>query len=132
MYVLDTNTLICFFKQQGQIAARLKTVEATRIAIPAIVLFELEYGILRSTKPEVQRQGLATVLSVYRVLDLTPASARCAAWVKHTLESMGTPIGHCDPLIAGIALAHQCTLVTRNTREFARVPGLLVENWYGD
>lgn len=132
MYLLDTNTLIYFFKQQGKVSARLQATPASQIAIASVVLLELEYGILRSTKPDLQREGVAAVLSVFRVLDLNHASAKQAAWVKYTLEKRGTPIGHCDQLIAGIALAHQCTLVTRNTAEFSRVDGLSVENWYGD
>lgn len=53
-----------------------------------------------------------------------------AAGVRARLEGEGTPIGPLDTLIAGVALANQGTLVTRNTREYGRVPGLLLENWY--
>lgn len=130
MYLLDTNTLIYLFKQQGFVAAHMQKWPAARIALPAVVLFELEYGLLRSTKPEVQQKGMDAVLAVYRLLPLDAASAKSAAWVKYTLEVAGTPIGHGDQLIAGIALANKMTLVTRNTREFARVPGLPLENWF--
>jgi tRNA(fMet)-specific endonuclease VapC len=67
---------------------------------------------------------------VYEVLPLDYASAKAAGKLRHTLEAAGTPIGLVDQLIAGIALANDLTVVTRNTREFARVPGLRVENWY--
>ena len=130
MYLLDTNTLIYFFKQQGQVAAHLKTIAASQIAIPSVVLFELEYGVLRSTRPELQRKGIDAALKVYDVVSLDDKVARSAAWIKYTLEAAGAPIGHFDLLIAGTALAHDITLVTRNTREFERVPGLRVENWY--
>lgn len=130
MYLLDTNTLIYFFKQQGQVAAHLRNVPAGRISVPSVVLFELEYGVLRSTRPEVQRTGIDAALKAYGVLSLDGKSAKSAAWIKFTLEAAGTPIGHFDQLIAGMALAHNMTLVTRNIREFERVPGLRVENWY--
>ncbi|MDB5931686.1 MAG: nucleotide-binding protein [Polaromonas sp.] len=130
MYLLDTNTLIYFFKQQGQVAARLKSVAPSQISIPAVVLFELEYGVLRSIRPEVQRNGIDAALKVYGVLGLDKKAATSAAWIKYTLETAGTPIGHFDQLIAGTALAYGMTLVTRNTREFERVPGLRVENWF--
>ena len=130
MYLLDTNTLIYFFRQQGQVAAHLKNTAASQIGIPAVVLFELEYGVLRSTRPELQRQGIDTALRIYEVVSLDGVVAKSAAWIKYTLEAAGTPIGHFDLLIAGTALAHEMTLVTRNTREFERVPGLRVENWY--
>lgn len=130
MYLLDTHTLIYFFKQQGQVGAHLQNIAASQIAIPSVVLFELEYGVLRSTRPELQRKGMDTALKIYGVINLDDKAARSAAWIKHTLEAAGTPIGHFDLLIAGTALAHDRTLVTRNTHEFERVPGLRLENWY--
>jgi tRNA(fMet)-specific endonuclease VapC len=130
MYLLDTNTLIYFFKQQGHVAEHLRRVAASQVAIPSVVLFELEYGLLRSCKPDAQRQGIAAALSAYRVLDLDYNSAKSAAWIKYTLALAGTPIGHCDQLIAGIAVSNKLTLITRNTREFERVTGLRMENWY--
>jgi tRNA(fMet)-specific endonuclease VapC len=132
MYLLDTNTLIYFFKQQGQVAARLKKVAASEVAIASVVLFELEYGVLRSTRPQEQRQGIDAALRVFHLLSMDYACAKSAAWIKHTLALAGTPIGHFDQLIAGMALAHNLTLITRNTREFERVPGLRVEDWYGE
>jgi tRNA(fMet)-specific endonuclease VapC len=130
MFALDTNTLIYFFKQEGQVAAHLQGVSASQVHIPALVLFELEYGILRSTRPDLQRRGIDAALRAYQVLPFDANAAKAAARVKHTLEVAGTPIGHSDQLIAGIALANNKTLITRNTREFERVPGLRVENWF--
>lgn len=131
MFLLDTNTLIYLFKQQGQVAAHLQKRPASEVFIPAVVLFELEYGVLRSTRPELQRAGIDLALKAYGVLHMDYASAKAAAWVKHTLEAEGRPIGPCDQLIAGIALANEMTLITRNTREFERVPGLQLEDWHG-
>nr|WP_315209606.1 type II toxin-antitoxin system VapC family toxin [uncultured Albidiferax sp.] len=130
MFLLDTNTLIYLFKQQGQVAAHLQSHPAREVFIPSVVLFELEYGVVRSTRPALQRAGIDLALKAYGVVGMDYASAKAAAGVKHTLEVAGTPIGPCDQLIAGIALANDMVLVTRNTREFERVPGLRVENWY--
>ena len=130
MYLLDTNTLIYFFKQQGHVAAHLRQAQASQIALPAVAIFELEYGLLRSTKPDAQQKGMNAVCAAYRLVPLDAKSAKSAAWIRHTLEVAGTPIGPADQLIAGIALANDLTLVTRNTREFARIPGLRLENWF--
>ena len=130
MFALDTNTLIYFFKQEGHVAGHLRGVSASQVHIPSLVLFELEYGILRSTRPDLQRRGIDTALRAYQVLPFDANAAKAAAQIRHTLEAAGTPIGHVDQLIAGIALAHNMTLITRNTREFERVPGLRVENWF--
>ena len=130
MYLLDTNTLIYFFKQQGFVAAHLQQVQASQIALPSVVLFELEYGLLQSTKPEAQQRGMDAAVAAYRVLPLDAKCAKAAARLRYTLEVAGTPIGHGDLLIAGIALANDLTLITRNTREFSRVAGLRLENWF--
>ena len=65
------------------------------------------------------------------MLPFGPEEARVTAQLRARLESQGTPIGPLDTLIAGTALAHGGVLVTRNLREFARVPGLALEDWYG-
>ena len=130
MYLLDTNTLIYFFKQQGHVAAHLRQAQAGQIALPAVAIFELEYGLLRSTMPDAQQKGMNAVCAAYRLVPLDAKSAKSAAWVRHTLEVAGTPIGPADQLIAGVTLASDLTLVTRNTREFARIPGLRLENWF--
>ena len=130
MYLLDTNTLIYFFKQQSQVAAHLKNIAVSQVAIASVVLFELEYGVLRSSRLEIQRKGIDAAMSVYGVLSLDDKAARSAAWLNYTMEAAGTLIGHFDQLIAGIVLVHDMILVTRNTREFERVPGLRVENWH--
>jgi len=130
MYLLDTNMLIYFFKQQGHVAAHLQQVPAHEIALASVVLFELEYGLLRSTKPQAQKQGMDAARAAHQVLPMDYESAKAAAWVRHTLEVAGLPIGKVDQLIAGIAMANDLILVTRNTREFARVPGLRLENWF--
>ena len=57
-----------------------------------------------------------------------PAADRFASLRRH-LDTLGTPIGPYDLQIAAIALVNGCTLITHNTREFSRVPGLLLEDW---
>lgn len=130
MYLLDTNTLIYLFKNEGHVAQRMQSVAAHLIQIPAVVWFELEYGVLRSSRPVPQRQSMNMVAQTYRTLPFDLACAQSAAQIKHQLSTAGTPIGHYDLLIAGVAHAHGLTLVTRNTREFERIPGLPVQKWY--
>ena len=130
MYLLDTNTLIYFFTDRGQVAARLAEHRADTIKLPAIGVFELTYGNARSNRPDVQRAQMETALSVYEVMSFDLACARIAGPLRAELEAAGTTIGQCDLLIASIALVHSLTVVTRNVREFSRVPGLQVENWY--
>jgi len=67
---------------------------------------------------------------VVRVIPFDDRAAQASAGIRAGLEMKGTPIGPYDVLIAGSALAHGVTLVTRNTKEFSRVDGLSLESWF--
>jgi len=130
IYVLDTNTLIYFFKGQGTVAETLLNTPPAEVSIPAIVVYELETGIQKSLQPEKRTQQLHTLLDAARVLPFDRACASEAARIRAELEKQGSPIGPTDTLIAGTALAHGGILVTHNLDEFKRVPGLRVTDWY--
>ena len=130
MYVLDTNTLIYFFKGLGYIAENLLAVSPQETGVPAIVLFELEYGIKKSTSPNKRIKQLDEICSLITVLSFTAMEAKLAAGIRAHLEKKGLPIGHYDNLIAATALSHQGTLITNNVKEFKRVPQLKIENWF--
>lgn len=132
MYALDTNTLIYFFKAEGGVADKLLSSPPAEVAVPSIVVFELETGIAKSTDPEKRRGQFDEFLRHARVLDFDRNAANHASAIRAVLEEQGRPIGPLDTLIAGTALAHGATLITRNLGEFSRVPGLAVENWYKD
>lgn len=130
MYVLDTNSVVFFFKGKGRVADRLLARKPSEVALPALVLYELEVGVLRSKAPARRRAQLDTLLAATRVLPFGPDEARAAARIRAALEPTGEGIGPLDTLIAATALASGGTLVTHNTREFRRVAGLSVEDWY--
>lgn len=130
MFALDTNTLIYFFKGMGNVAERLFAHPPAEIAIPAIVLYELEVGLAKSESPKKRRAQLERMMSVTSVLPFDKKTAVCAATIRVALERAGTPIGQYDLLIAATAVSAGATLVTRNTAEFERVHGLRLENWY--
>lgn len=130
MYALDTNTLIYFFKGAGRVAEHLLARPPAEIGIPMVVIYEIETGIAKSRRPESRRSQFDQLLETVNVLPLDRAAARQAASLRARLERRGTPVGPLDTLIAGIALAHCATLVTHNTREFKRVDGLDLVDWY--
>ena len=132
MFVLDSNTLIYFFKGMGHVAEHLLSTPPKEVALPAIVLHELETGIAKSTSPDKRRRQLAELLSWMEILPFGLEEARTSARIRATLEKAGTPIGPLDTLIAGTALRHQGTLVTRNIDELGRVRELALVNWYDD
>lgn len=130
MYALDTNTLIYFFKGMGNVGHRLLSEPPRKIGIPAIVLYELELGIAKSSSKKKRAKQLREIVSLVSVLPFGKKEARASALIRARLETEGLPIGPYDILIAGTALANNATLITHNTREFARVKNLVLEDWF--
>ncbi len=130
MYLLDTNTLLYFFKGQGRVPSRLLATAPGETAVSSVTVYEIETGIARSRQPERLRRNLDQFLDMVMVFPFETHAARRAAGIRADLEEAGTAIGPYDILIAATALANARTLVTRNVREFSRIQGLMVENWY--
>ena len=129
MYILDTNTLIYFFKGIGKVADNLLAVSPKDIGIPAVVLYELEYGIAKSSSPKKRTKQLEELCALVKVLTFGNEEAKTSATIRAALEKKGTPIGPYDVMIAGTALSNQGVLVTSNTKEFRRVPRLQIIDW---
>jgi len=129
-YVLDTNTLIYFFKGIGKVKNRLLSVPPSEIGLTAIVLFELEFGIAKSASPRKRIRQLDDFTALVNIIPFGPAEARTAAQIRVRLEKKGIPIGPYDVLIAACAKANNLILVTHNLKEFKRIEGLQVEDWF--
>jgi tRNA(fMet)-specific endonuclease VapC len=130
MYILDTNTLIYFFKGMGNVSTRLLRTPPKSIGIPTVVLFELEVGIAKSSASKKRRLQLESLIAAINMLPLGYEEVKCAAAIRADLENRGKPIGPYDVLIAGTALANKGVFVTHNTSEFERIEGLQLEDWY--
>jgi len=129
-YVLDTNTLVHFFKGMGRVADRLLAAAPSEIGIPTIVLYEIEVGIAKSESRQRRIAHFREFTSLVNILPFGIAEAKVAATIRTKLEARGIPIGPYDILIAATALADNWTLVTHNQREFQRVEGLKLEDWF--
>jgi tRNA(fMet)-specific endonuclease VapC len=130
MYILDTNTLIYYFKNQGNVAQNLEAVSPENIVISTIVLFELQVGLAKSMSPTKRSQQLQQLMRRVTLVPFDRDAALAAGTIRAQLEQQGTPIGPMDILIAGTAVALQGTIVTRNGREFSRIVGLPIVDWY--
>ena len=129
-YLLDTNICIYLIKRDPpQVLRRLEEHDPGDVWVSAITVCEMEYGIAKSSRPEQAREALTFFLSSIGVLPYDATAAESYGPIRADLERRGLLIGPLDMLIASHALALGATLVTRNTREFRRVPGLTVENW---
>jgi len=130
MYLLDTNTLIYFFKGVGRVQEHLFSHSPREIFIPSIVIYELRVGIAKSNNPQKRAKQLELLLGQVNIIDFGELEAMASAQIRANLETKGTPIGPIDTLIAGCAKANNLELVTHNTNEFKRVDGLDITDWY--
>jgi tRNA(fMet)-specific endonuclease VapC len=115
--ILDSNTVSDYFRGDPQGVPRLQALRPADVGVPAIVAYELQYGLMRLPLP-MQR------------LPFDRGCAAHAARIRVDLEAAGTPIGPHDTFIAATVMRHQGTLITRNAREFARVSGLRWLSWH--
>jgi tRNA(fMet)-specific endonuclease VapC len=133
MICLDTSIVIAAINRRiPQVRDRLlqTLVDGTVVGVPAIVLFEMWYGIKKSARPRENTHNLSAFLALDVTLwSFEPEDAEEAGDIRATLAKAGTPIGPYDVLIAAQARRRGATLVTANKREFARVPGLKTEDW---
>lgn len=133
MILLDTNAVIAVLNDRPSIVrTKLKVVieDGESVAISAMVVFELRYGAERSAHPNRNHARIDDLLAgPLEVLPFTAEDAEAAGTLRAYLAGQGTQIGPFDVLIAGQAKARDLPIVTANTREFERVPGLDVQNW---
>jgi tRNA(fMet)-specific endonuclease VapC len=127
-YLLDANAVIALLNDTtSKVARRARREKPGDIAISAVVVHELFFGAFKSRRAT---QNVAMVDALrFAVIEFDKEDARQAGEVRAFLALKGTPIGPYDVLIAGQAKARNMILVTHNTNEFDRVPGLQIEDW---
>ena len=130
MYMLDTNIIIYAIRHpESLLHDMLKQHIGKDLCISAITYGELEYGIQKSSRPEQNRLAVRRFLAGIRILSLDAAAAEHFGDILAELEARHERIGNRDTLIAAHARSLGCPVVTHNTREFCRVPGLRTEDW---
>jgi tRNA(fMet)-specific endonuclease VapC len=128
-YLLDTNIVIALMKENINVMAQVRRVGRAELWLCAPVEAELWFGVYKSGKREENRQRLLTLLSWLPSVSFSSEATPHFGDIRATLTHIGKPIGPYDLQIAAIARAQSLILVTHNTREFARVPGLTLEGW---
>lgn len=128
-HLLDTNTVSYALRGEGRVAERLLETERWSVAMSSVTLAELRFGAeLRGSK-KIHR-AIDTIVSTLAVVSFDAAAANTYTRVAAQLVRSGRPIETLDAMLAGHALSLGCTMVTRNTSQLARVPGLTVVDWY--
>lgn len=132
MYLFDTDVLTTVLKPHPppQLLKRLAAVPISAQFTSTITISEIVYGAHKSSRPEYHIHKLETVLlPSVNILAFDAKAAYLAGAIRARLEVMGQPLSFADLQIAGIAQAHDLTLVSGNARHFSRIPGLRFENW---
>jgi tRNA(fMet)-specific endonuclease VapC len=127
-YLLDANVVVTLIRGANPtLARRVRRHQPNGLAVSAIVSHGLYYGAFKSHRPS---HNVAIVDGLqFPVLDFDRQDARHAGEIRAELAMLGTPVGPLDVLIAGQARARKMVLITHNTREFGRIPGLRIEDW---
>ena len=128
-YLLDTNILSDLIRNpSGAIAKHLEQEKPSEICTSMIVAAELRYGCAKKRSAKLSAR-VESLLETLTILPLEAPADREYGRIRAELEATGQVIGSNDLLIAAQALALGLALVTDNTREFSRIPGLAIENW---
>lgn len=129
-YLLDTNICVLLIRQKSpQVLEKLTSHLITDIAVSAITVAELQYGVQKSSQPARNQAALDRFLLPLTILPFDMEDAIIYGQIRAGLEAQGLPIGALDTLIAAQAVHYKLILVTNNVREFVRVSSLTVEDW---
>jgi tRNA(fMet)-specific endonuclease VapC len=129
--LLDTNVCVAIIRGRPREVDRMAVeLPICEMRVSAITMFELAYGAAKSANFKDEMAKVTRFVDAGpTVIDVDRADAEAAGALRALLAGKGAPIGGYDLLIAGQALARGWTVVTANTREFVRVPGLTIEDW---
>ena len=129
-YMMDTNICIYAIKNKSEsVIRKILSQNPEDLCISVVTYAELMHGVEKSQAVEKNRIAMSLFLSAITVLDFDGEAAEAYGQIRAELERKGTTIDPMDLLIAGHARSQGLILVTNNTREFARVTGLRIEDW---
>lgn len=129
-YLLDTNTCVyALNRTDAALAERLRAARRSDLYVSSLTIGELLFGARRSTRASENVKRVVRFVSPLRELPFDRLASEAYGALRAGLAVAGRQFGPVDMLIAATALAHGLTVVTNNTREFERAPGLRVEDW---
>jgi tRNA(fMet)-specific endonuclease VapC len=129
-FMLDTDSCIALIKRKpAKMLDKLTSHAPGDVGLSAVTLAELRFGVAKSAQKDANARALDEFLLPLEIADFDETAAGVYGEVRAALEKAGTPIGPLDTQIGAHALSLGAVLVTHNTREFRRIPGLTVEDW---
>ena len=132
-YLLDTNAFVDHLRNgpESKVTLRILSTQQDSVFLCSMVLAELLYGAIRSGKANeaANQKAIALLQKAFPCLAFDEKASRHYARIRSDLQASGQMIGPNDLIIASIAMANDATLVTHNSSEFRRIPGLTLEDW---
>ncbi|MBL7732252.1 MAG: type II toxin-antitoxin system VapC family toxin [Chitinophagaceae bacterium] len=128
--LVDTDVLSAFLRGDEQVAKRVELYlkKFSHLNISIITYYEMLNGLLyKDARKQLSR--FESFIKLNKVYPLTLRSVKISAGIQAELRRNGSPIGHTDTLIAGIALANKMTLISNNSKHFSRIDKLDIDNW---
>lgn len=129
-YMLDTDIVVYAIRNRPDEIRKALEAHYGQVCISTVTLMELVYGAKKSMSPQSSMDDIQGLVGRLDVLPYDSGAAVHSGEIRSKLAKLGKPIGPYDLMIAGHARSLGYTLVTNNTREFQRVDGLLLANWY--
>ncbi|MFI5386744.1 MAG: type II toxin-antitoxin system VapC family toxin [Fimbriimonadales bacterium] len=128
MLHLDTSIVVAYLRGSA-VVARMLSRHRDEVSMSSIVLAELVYGALASSRPDANLTSLGKLHAIIPVVDFDRDAAEAYGRLRITLRKKGLPTGETDAFIAATAIAHRATLVTHNVKHFDRIEALTVVDW---
>lgn len=130
-YLLDTNTCIAYINQSSPVLSKhLLSQSPDDIFICDITKYELYYRVYESAGSVENFKVLDVMFEEFESLPFDGNAAMICGSIRPALKSKGSPIGAYDLQIAAIAISNNLTLISHNTKEFQRLPGLALVDWF--
>jgi tRNA(fMet)-specific endonuclease VapC len=127
-HLLDSNICAAHFRRPAGLAHRFIQYGGG-LYVPTVVLGELYAGAYHVSDPTPLLQKITDLLTDVQVLDFDHACAEQFGKVRGSLLQQGISVPTADLMIAAVALVHNLTLVTNNTADFQKIPGLRLDDW---
>lgn len=129
IYLLDTNVCIAAMKGNPLVQERFRSHVPSDCGVSMVSLYELQSGIVRCRQPAIEQVKVDRLIQPMSLIPFDEEAAKRTAKTRWHLKQTGQMIGPYDLMLAGQALALGMVLVTHHTKEFQRVPGLMLEDW---
>jgi tRNA(fMet)-specific endonuclease VapC len=129
IYLLDTNVCIAVMKGNPLVQKRWRSHVPSDCGVSTVSFYELYSGIVRCRHPALEQIKVERLIQPMSLIPFDEEAAKRTAEIRWHLEQNGQMIGPYDLMLGGQALALDMILVTHNTKEFQRIPGLMLEDW---